>query len=86
MNDQPGTAPQPAAPPVRREDFSFAKNAMGNELKLHIDVDTEEEIDLHTVTWRDLCGYFSVSFHCKTEHEARQLFKALQAVNDYDAS
>ena len=72
--------------PEKREEHEEAQNAMGDKLKLHIDIDPGEDIEQYSVTWYDLCGYPSVTLKCKTEHEVRQLFKALQAVSEYDVS
>lgn len=57
-----------------------------DELKLFINEDPGESITEYGVSWRDLCGYFVVSFHTATEEDAVKLFEALQKVTGYNVS
>jgi len=57
-----------------------------NKLTRNSYIDTEENIDQHSVTWRNLCGYFAVTFYVKTKEDSIQLFKALKLITDYEVS
>lgn len=68
------------------EEHDEAKDFQGEEITRNSYVDPEEDIDQHSVTWRDLCGYFAVTFNCKTKEDSIKLFEALQLIIDYDVT
>lgn len=55
-----------------------------DKLTLFIYEDPGEGYAQYGVSWRDLCGHFSVSLHTKDEKSVVRLFKALQGVTGYD--
>lgn len=57
-----------------------------DEISLFVYENPDEEIVEYGVSWRDLCGYFSVSLHTSSEKSARKLFKALQGVTGYSTT